>query len=132
MIAFASEKINQLSSHILLDLLLEKLDLVLLRSYHFVFRRGAMVLLLHLVQQHRGQILVANTIWLPIVVVGHQFGIDLGDLLRDEAVLPHPLSVVVLGFVEESDRPQLQQAGRVSPMSRICSLKRNDEVWAPS
>ena len=78
--------------------LLQFLDLLLLRLDNFGCRLRPVVLLLYFVQQHSGDVLIANCVGLAIVIVRYEFGIDLGDFFRDEAVLKRAVASLYSGL----------------------------------
>ena len=57
--------------------LLQIVNLLRLRLDDLGLCFGAAILLLHLVQQHRGDVLIADRVGLAVVVIGDQFRIDL-------------------------------------------------------
>src|ERR1019366_9441321 len=67
------------------------------------------VLFLQFIEQHGSEQLIPNRGGLAVFVVSHHFGIELGHFLGDEAILQQVGAVVILRFVKEGHRTQLEQ-----------------------
>ena len=84
-----------------------------------ILSRDMALLLLHFIQQHRRELLVANAADLPGVIAENEFRIDLGHFLGNQAILQCAVRVVL---EVEADGPQLLQLFRVRTRWSDCRL----------